>query len=83
MLQSGGDALLFSEQLHHLLRAGGGAEVPVVGRKAQQTVPDAAAHGVGRKTCPVQRVQQGGGAGFYGDVHSSASSYCRVMLLPS
>ena len=83
MLQAGGDALLFSEQLHHLLRAGGGAEVPVVGRKAQQTVPDTAAHGVGRKTCPVQRVQQGGGAGFYGDVHSSASSYCRVMLLPS
>ena len=83
MLQSGGDALLFSEQLHHLLRAGGGAEVPVVGRKAQQTVPDTAAHGVGRKTCPVQRVQQGGGTRFYGDVHSSASSYCRVMLLPS
>ena len=42
-----------------------------------------AAHGVGRKTCPVQRVQQGGGTGFQDDVHSSASSYCRVMLLPS
>ena len=59
-------APLFLEQLHHTCTgqaAAGGAEIPVVGRKAQQTVPDTAAHGVGRKTCPVQRDQQGGGTG--------------------
>ena len=75
VLQAGGDAPVFSEQLHHLPGAGRGAEVPVVGRKAQQAVPDTAAHGVGPKACPVQLIQKGGGTGFQNDVHSPSSSY--------
>ena len=75
MLQAGRDTPVFSEQLHHLPGAGSSAEVPVVGRKAQQAVPDTAAHGVGPKACPVQLIQKGGGTGFQNDVHSPSSSY--------
>ena len=83
VLQAGGDAPLRAEQLHHLLRQSTGAQVPVVRCKAQQTVPHAAAHHVGCIARPVQGVQQLCRTLVHPDGHGCASSYCRVMLLPS
>ena len=83
VLQAGGDAFFFAEQLHSLLRQGAGAKIPVMGGKAQQAVPHAAAHHVGRIARPVQGVQQLRRALVHPDGHGCASSYCRVMLLPS
>ncbi len=74
MLQAGGDALLCPEQLHHLLRQGAGAQVPVVGGASQKTVPHAAAHGVGCVARCVQGVQQGGCPEVKCQLHSSFSS---------
>ena len=42
-----------------LLGTGVGAQVPVLGRQAQQAVPDAATHGVGGKTALPQALQEG------------------------
>ena len=83
VLQAGGDAPLRAEQLHHLLRQSTGAQVPVVRCKAQQTVPHAAAHHVGCIARLVQGVQQLCRTLVHPDGHGCASSYCRVMLLPS
>ena len=74
VLQPGGDALLCPEQLHHLLRQGAGAQVPVVGGAPQKTIPHAAAHGVGCVARRVQGVQQGSCPGVKCQLHSSFSS---------
>ncbi len=44
----------FFKQGHHLLRAGGGGDVPVAGSAAQQEVADTAAHGMGGKSAAPQ-----------------------------
>ena len=74
VLQAGGDALLCPEQLHHLLRQGAGAQVPVVGGASQKTVPHAAAHSIGCVARRVQGVQQGSCPGVKCQLHSSFSS---------
>ena len=74
VLQAGGDALLCPEQLHHLLRQGTGAQVPVVGGASQKTVPHAAAYGIGCVARRVQGVQQGSCPGVKCQLHSSFSS---------
>ena len=83
VLQAGGDTPFFAELRYHLLRQGAGAQVPVVGHKAQQAVPHAAAHRVGRIARCVQRIQQRRCARIHGNGHGCTSSYCRVMHLPS
>ena len=83
VLQAGGNAFFFAEQLHSLLRQGAGAKIPVMGGKTQQAVPHAAAHHVGCIARPVQGVQQLCRTLVHPDGHGCASSYCRVMLLPS
>lgn len=88
MLQAGGDAVLLPEEGQYLGRGGAGAQVPVVGDKAQQTVPDAAAHGVGRVAYCMETVQQicrtlvqWDENGFCS--HEVSSSYCKMICLPS
>ena len=83
VLQAGRDALLRPEQSDHLLGQGAGAQVPVVGHKAQQAVPHAAAHRVGRIARTVQSIQQRRCARIHGNGHGCTSSYCKVMHLPS
>ena len=83
VLQTGGNAAFLTKQVHHLLRQGAGAQVPVVGAKPQQTVPHTAAHGIGRIARCVQRIQQHCCAGAQCQLHYASSSYCRRMLLPS
>ena len=84
VLQAGGDTLFLPEQRHHLLRAGAGAEVPIVGGQPQQAVPDTAAHSVGRMARPMERIQQQGCARVKFDrCHVASSSYCRMICLPS
>ena len=84
VLQAGGDTLFLPEQRHHLLRAGAGAEVPIVGGQPQQAVPDTAAHGVGRMARPMERIQQQSCTRVKFDrCHVVSSSYCRMICLPS
>ena len=84
VLQAGGDTLFLPEQRHHLLRAGAGAEVPIVGGQPQQAVPDTAAHSVGRMARPMERIQQQGCTRVKFDrCHVVSSSYCRIICLPS
>ena len=84
VLQAGGDALFLPEQRHHLLRAGAGAEVPIVGGQPQQAVPDTAAHSVGRMARPMERIQQQGCTRVKFDrCHVASSSYCKMICLPS
>ena len=56
VLQPRGDGAAV-KQRQHLLRAGGGGHVPVAGHAPQQRVPDAAAHGEGRKARVFQTLQ--------------------------
>ena len=84
VLQAGGDTLFLPEQRHHLLRAGAGAEVPIVGVQPQQAVPDTAAHSVGRMARPMECIQQQGCTRVKFDrCHVVSSSYCRMICLPS
>ena len=58
VLQSRGDAAA-REQGGGLLRSGGGGNIPVLGHAAQQRVPHAAAHGIGREARLLQPLQNG------------------------
>ena len=58
VLQSRGDAAA-REQGGGLLRSGGGGNIPVLGHAAQQCVPHAAAHGIGREARLLQPLQNG------------------------
>ena len=71
--QAGGDYLPAGKDRLHLLRPGGGAKVPVLGRKAQETIPDAAPHRPGLVSRPFQPLQNRGGRRRHGDFpHSPA-----------
>ena len=56
VLQAGGDGAAVKEG-QHVLGPGGGGDVVVVGGDEAQHVPDAAAHGIGRKACRFQAGQ--------------------------
>ena len=84
VLQAGGDAVFRPKQLHYLPGQGTGAQVPVLRAKPQQTVPDAASHHKCLIACGMEPLQQRRRPLIQPDVlHGSASSYRRVMHLPS
>ena len=64
----------------HLLRPGGGADVPVMGLPAQQRVPDAAAHHIALKALPLQRLQRRGGPSGDAQVHGLPPLPVKVFL---
>ena len=55
MLQPGGQSA--GKNLHHLLRQGTGADIPIVGPDAQRHIPDAAAHQIGHMTPGLETAQ--------------------------
>ena len=73
--QAGGDDSPVPKGGGHLLRGGGGAKVPVVGRKPQQAVPDAAAHSPGLVSGGLQPFQNGGGRGRDGKSRHGQASF--------
>ena len=84
VLQACGDAVFCPKQLHYLPGQGTGAQVPVLRTKPQQTVPDAASHHKRLIACPMEPLQQQRRSFIQPDIlHGSASTYRRVMHLPS
>ena len=65
--EAGGQQPLALEHLGHLLRQGAGAQIPIVGRPAKQTVPHAAAHRPGLITGAVQPPDDAAHRGRNGD----------------
>ena len=64
VLQPGLHGTVAAENLLHLFRQGGSADIPVMGFHSQQGIPDAAAYGIRRKAGLLQAGQQfGNGCG--------------------
>ena len=64
VLQPGFDQMLAAENVRHLIRQGGGAQIPVMGHETKEAVPDAAADGIGGKAGfiqPADQILDGGG----------------------
>ena len=78
--QAGGDRV--GKELHHPLRPGVGAHIEIPRRPAQQQIPHAAPHRVGRVSCPPQRVQAAPHSRWNGpSLHFSASLWYLFLAI--